>query len=111
MCHTAALARGAGTEEPLEVRPEDLRHALRQRTVGNLVVLAVDASGSMGATNRLAAARGAALSLLHDAYQRRDRVALVSFRGDGAQPVEAALFAAGARRMVPAAMEAATLRE
>jgi magnesium chelatase subunit D len=41
----------------------------------------------MGATNRLAAARGAALALLHDAYQRRDRVALVSFRGDGAQVV------------------------
>ena len=84
---TAALTRGAGSEGALEVRPEDLRHALRQRTVGNLVVLAVDASGSMGATNRLAAARGAALSLLHDAYQRRDRVALVSFRGDDAQVV------------------------
>jgi magnesium chelatase subunit D len=84
---TAALARGAGGEGALEVLPEDLRHALRQRTVGNLVVLAVDASGSMGATNRLAAARGAALALLHDAYQRRDRVALVSFRGDGAQVV------------------------
>jgi magnesium chelatase subunit D len=84
---TAALARGAGNEASLQVRPEDLRHALRQRPVGNLVVLAVDASASMGATKRLAAARGAALALLHDAYQRRDRVALVSFRGDGAQVV------------------------
>jgi magnesium chelatase subunit D len=84
---TAALARGAGAEAPLRVDAEDLRHALRQRHVGNLVVLAVDASGSMGATSRLAAARGAALALLHDAYQRRDRVALVAFRGERAEVV------------------------
>jgi len=84
---TAALARGAGSEESLRVGREDLRHALRQRHVGNLVVLAVDASGSMGATSRLAAARGAALAFLHDAYQRRDRVALVAFRGERAEVV------------------------
>jgi magnesium chelatase subunit D len=84
---TAALARGGSPGAPLSIEGEDLRHALRQRHVGNLVVLAVDTSGSMGATDRLAAARGAALALLHDAYQRRDRVALVAFRGDAAHVV------------------------
>jgi magnesium chelatase subunit D len=84
---TAALTRGGAAGTPLSIEGADLRHALRQRHVGNLVVLAVDTSGSMGATDRLAAARGAALALLHDAYQRRDRVALVAFRGDGAQVV------------------------
>ena len=47
----------------------------------------VDASGSMGARRRMAQVKGAMLGLLTDAYQRRDRVALVTFRGDGAQLV------------------------
>jgi magnesium chelatase subunit D len=63
----------------------DLREAVRQQRVGNLIVLAVDASGSMGADRRMEAAKGAVLSLLLDAYQRRDKVALVTFRGDGAE--------------------------
>jgi magnesium chelatase subunit D len=69
------------------VEPSDLREAVRQQRVGNLVVLAVDASGSMGADRRMEAAKGAAVSLLLDAYQRRDRVALITFRGDDAQVV------------------------
>ena len=71
----------------IEVRGEDLREAVRQQRSGNLVVLAVDASGSMGVDVRMAAAKGAVLSLLLDAYQRRDRVALVTFRGEGAEVV------------------------
>ncbi len=47
----------------------------------------VDASGSMGARGRMARVKGAILGLLTDAYQRRDRVALVTFRGEGAQLV------------------------
>jgi magnesium chelatase subunit D len=57
----------------------DLRGAVRQQKAGNLVVLALDASGSMGAEQRMEAAKGAVLGLLLDAYQRRDRVAVVCF--------------------------------
>jgi magnesium chelatase subunit D len=83
---TAAARRA--TAEPAADGPlvaaTDLREAVREGRAGNLVVLAVDASGSMGAERRMEAAKGAVLSLLLDAYQRRDRVALVTFRGDGA---------------------------
>jgi magnesium chelatase subunit D len=69
------------------VAVEDLREAVRVQRSGNLVVLAVDASGSMGAEHRMEAAKGAVLSLLVDAYQRRDRIALVTFRDDEATVV------------------------
>ncbi|HSS11627.1 MAG TPA: VWA domain-containing protein, partial [Acidimicrobiales bacterium] len=80
-----AVDRGR-PDEPL-VQPSDVREAIRQQRVGNLVVLAVDGSGSMGADRRIEAAKGAVVSLLLDAYQRRDLVALVTFRGDDAQVV------------------------
>jgi magnesium chelatase subunit D len=80
---TAAAAR-QGHGATLAIEDQDLREAVRQERAANLVVLAVDASGSMGAHGRMAAAKGAVLALLTDAYQRRDRVALVTFRGDGA---------------------------
>jgi magnesium chelatase subunit D len=78
----AATRQGHGTT--LSIEDQDLQEAVRQERAANLVVLAVDASGSMGAHGRMAAAKGAVLALLTDAYQRRDRVALVTFRGDGA---------------------------
>jgi magnesium chelatase subunit D len=65
----------------------DLREAVRQQKTGNLIVLVVDASGSMGAERRMEAAKGAVLSLLLDAYQRRDLVAMVTFRDDRADVV------------------------
>jgi magnesium chelatase subunit D len=67
------------------VEPGDLHVAVRAEKKANLVVLVVDASGSMGAASRMAAAKSAVLGLLLDAYQRRDQVALVSFRGEGAE--------------------------
>jgi len=80
----AAATRRAVDGGPL-VAPTDLREAVREERAGNLVILAVDASGSMGAETRMEAAKGAVLGLLLDAYQRRDRVALVTFRGEGAE--------------------------
>ena len=65
----------------------DLREHVRAGREGNLVVFCVDASGSMGARRRMAVVKGAVLGLLLDAYRRRDRVALVTFRGAGAQVV------------------------
>jgi magnesium chelatase subunit D len=63
------------------LRSTDLREAVREGREGNLVLFVVDASGSMAARSRMSAVKGAVLSLLTDAYQRRDKVALVSFRG------------------------------
>lgn len=78
----AAATRGGA---PLRLTPEDVRCADRVGREGNLVVFVVDASGSMAARDRMAAVSGAALSLLRDAYQRRDKVAVITFRGAGAQ--------------------------
>jgi magnesium chelatase subunit D len=72
---------------PLRPRPEDVRRAVRIGREGNLVIFVVDASGSMAARDRMAAVGGASLSLLRDAYQRRDKVAVIAFRGDGARLV------------------------
>jgi magnesium chelatase subunit D len=74
---------GAG----LVLQRADLRRAQREGREGNLVLFAVDASGSMAARRRMAAVSGAVLSLLRDAYQRRDKVGLVSFRAAGAEVV------------------------
>jgi magnesium chelatase subunit D len=65
----------------------DLRRAEREGREGNLVLFAVDASGSMAARRRMSAVSGAVLSLLRDAYQRRDKVGLISFRAAGAEVV------------------------
>ena len=67
------------------IEPSDWFRKVRVRQTGSLVVLCVDASGSMGARNRMVASKGAVLSLLLDAYVKRDQVSLVSFRGTGAQ--------------------------
>jgi magnesium chelatase subunit D len=80
--HQAARGRsGPG----LLVREADLREKVREGREGNLILFVVDASGSMAARSRMSAVKGAALSLLTDAYQRRDRVALISFRGNDAE--------------------------
>ena len=81
-------------------QPDDIRRAVREGREGNLVIFVVDASGSMAARDRMAAVGGAALSLLRDAYQRRDKVAVVTFRGQGAQvllPPTSSVHIAGRR--------------
>ncbi|WP_439942773.1 putative cobaltochelatase [Streptomyces sp. BBFR115] len=78
--------RARGRSGPgLVVRRDDLRQATREGREGNLVLFVVDASGSMAARQRMSAVKGAVLSLLLDAYQRRDKVGLVTFRGRDAQ--------------------------
>lgn len=77
-------ARGR-TGPGLVVRRDDLRQAVREGREGNLVLFLVDASGSMAARQRMSAVKGAVLSLLLDAYQRRDKVGLITFRGSGAE--------------------------
>jgi len=79
----AASARPAGPLLP--IRPEDVREKVRVGDAVCLFVFVVDASGSMGARARMVAAKGAVLSLLHTAYEKRDRVAFVAFRGEQAE--------------------------
>ncbi|WP_025617265.1 VWA domain-containing protein [Salinispora cortesiana] len=95
--HQVTRGRAGG---PLRIRPADVREAVREGRAGNLVLFVVDASGSMGARQRMSAVKGAVLALLTDAYQRRDKVAVVAFRGAGAQvllPATASVLAASTR--------------
>lgn len=82
------------------VRSHDVRWAVREGRESNLVLFTVDASGSMAARARMSAVSGAVLALLLDAYQRRDKVGLISFRGQAAEvvlPPTCAVEAAAAR--------------
>ncbi|HEU4423415.1 MAG TPA: VWA domain-containing protein [Pilimelia sp.] len=78
----AAAARGART-----VATRDLREAVHIGREANLVLFVVDASGSMAARNRLRVVKTAVLSLLRDAYQRRDKIGMITFRGAEATTV------------------------
>ncbi|MFF7974805.1 putative cobaltochelatase [Streptomyces sp. NPDC007905] len=93
--------RARGRSGPgLVLRRDDLRQAAREGREGNLVLFVVDASGSMAARQRMSAVKGAVLSLLLDAYQRRDKVGLVTFRGASAEvalPPTSSVDAAAAR--------------
>jgi magnesium chelatase subunit D len=75
--HQAARGRSGGR---LLLRPTDLRRAVREGREANLVVFVVDTSGSMAARERMHQVKTAILSLLLDAYRRRDRVGVVTFR-------------------------------
>jgi magnesium chelatase subunit D len=79
--------RGRQPGERLLLERNDLRQKVRERKVGNLIVFVVDASASMDAEQRMAATKGAILSLLQDAYVRRDRVAVVIFKNRTAEVV------------------------
>jgi magnesium chelatase subunit D len=83
--HQVKRGRGEGGRMMLE--RHDLREKVRERRVGNLIVFVVDASASMDAEQRMAATKGAILSLLQDAYVRRDRVAVVVFKNRSAEVV------------------------
>jgi magnesium chelatase subunit D len=77
------VARGR-TDGRLRLEPGDLRRAVREGHEANLVLFVVDTSGSMAARERMQHVKTAILSLLLDAYRRRDRVGVVTFRDQGA---------------------------
>ena len=79
-------ARGR-TGGRVQLRTEDLRVAVREGREANLVLFCVDASGSMAARKRMGQVKTAVLSLLLDAYRRRDKVGLITFRGSRAELV------------------------
>jgi magnesium chelatase subunit D len=83
---SAPHQRRRGRSGPgLVLKSADLREHRREGRESNLVLFVVDASGSMAARRRMEAVKGAVVSLLLDAYQRRDKVGLVCFRGAGAE--------------------------
>ena len=75
----AAAARRPQKGTP-EIGVQDLRVHRRMRKVGNLMLFVVDGSGSMAAQRRMQLTKSAVLSLLADAYKRRDRVGVITFR-------------------------------
>ncbi|AXK40542.1 putative cobaltochelatase [Crenobacter cavernae] len=84
-----ATLRSALLRNPNEfaVTRADLHDKVRVGKQANLILLVVDASGSMAAKRRMEAVKGCVLGLLQDAYQRRDQVAVIAFRGSEAELV------------------------
>lgn len=71
----------------VSIRNSDLREKVREKRTGNTILFIVDASSSMGVRQRMKAVKGAILSILNDAYQKRDKVGMIAFRKDTAQLV------------------------
>ena len=72
-------------EQAVVIRAEDLRVWIRARRASANILFLVDASGSMGAKERMKMVKGAVLALLREAYQKRDRVGLIAFRRTSAE--------------------------
>ena len=79
--HQQSRRSSSESQNAVLIESWDIRDKVRESKSGSLVLFVVDASGSMGAQRRMVAVKGAVMSLLLDAYQRRDRVGLISFRG------------------------------
>jgi Mg-chelatase subunit ChlD len=80
-------AQRAHTGSAFIIEHRDLRQKVRMRRAANCILFVVDASWSMAASERMKATKGAILSLLLDAYQRRDQVGLVVFQKEQARLV------------------------
>jgi magnesium chelatase subunit D len=78
------IQRKNGSALAVILEKQDIREKIREKRIGNFLVFIVDASASMGARGRMTASKGAVMSLLLDAYQKRDRVAMVTFRKEEA---------------------------
>lgn len=78
VCREPNLAAGGAA---IQVLPEDLHGKEGQNRTGSLLLFVVDASGSMAARRRMEAVKGAVLGLLQSAYEERDHVAVLAFRG------------------------------
>lgn len=86
LMNAAPHQHARGRNSPgLVLTAADLRKAVKEGKESNLVLFVVDASGSMAARQRMSAVSGAVVSLLRDAYQRRDKVGVVTFRGNQAE--------------------------
>ena len=98
-------ARGR-KEGAVQFKAEDLRIAVKEGHESNLILFCVDASGSMAARKRMEQVKAAIISLLLDAYQRRDKVGLITFRQDRAEltlpPTSSIDIAAARMRELPA---------
>jgi len=71
----------------LDIRHSDIKEKVREARTGATILFLVDASGSMGARKRMMAVKGAVLSLLNDAYQKRDNVGIIAFRQNQADVI------------------------
>ncbi len=69
----------------IAINKEDIREKQREKRTGATILFVVDASGSMGAKKRMSSVKGAIVSLLTDAYQKRDKVGMIAFRKKEAQ--------------------------
>ncbi len=86
---TAAAFQGHRDKQgmALAIRQSDIRVKVREKRTGNTILFVVDASGSMGANKRMKSVKGAIMSLLGEAYQKRDKVGLIAFRKQQAELV------------------------
>jgi magnesium chelatase subunit D len=97
--------KDANNEVAFHIRPSDYMRKVRVRRAANLILFVVDASWSMAVAERMSATKGAIMSLLTDAYQRRDRVGLIVFQKDRATlvmpPTNSIQLAQKALRNIP----------
>ena len=79
----------------IKVKSEDIREKERVGKTSAVVLFVVDASGSMGAMQRMEGAKGAVLSLLMDSYQKRDKIGMVAFKGNEAEIILSPCYQCG----------------
>ena len=83
--HSLLRTGGLASDGRLEITRADLHQKVKAGRQGSLILFVVDASGSMAALQRMEAVKGAVIALLRDAYERRDEVGVIAFRGTEAK--------------------------